>query len=138
MSNGCKPTHGFEIVLISHILEEVSKQQKSTYKTNGLFTDDLDDDDNMQLPTDLPPGQIYGSQRCMAGLPVSGIDNNDTKEVKLELLANTNRSNALQAVSKHYAPVRISKRVHENIYIGVYNPQCTAFLGLVNETCVEY
>ncbi|MBW0561170.1 hypothetical protein O181_100885 [Austropuccinia psidii MF-1] len=93
MSNGRKPTHGFEIVLISCILEEVSKQQKSTYETNGSFTDDLDDDDNMQLPTDLPPGQIYGFQRCMAGLPVSGIDNNDTKEVELELLANTNCSN---------------------------------------------
>ncbi|MBW0561169.1 hypothetical protein O181_100884 [Austropuccinia psidii MF-1] len=28
--------------------------------------------------------------------------------------------------------------MHKNTYIGVYNPQCTAFLGLVNETCVEY
>ncbi|MBW0520699.1 hypothetical protein O181_060414 [Austropuccinia psidii MF-1] len=93
MSNGRKPTHGFEIVLISRILGEASKQQKSTYKTNGLFTDDVDDNDNMQLPTDLPPGQIYGFQRCMAGLPVSWIDSNDTKEVKLELLENTNCSN---------------------------------------------
>ncbi|MBW0547060.1 hypothetical protein O181_086775 [Austropuccinia psidii MF-1] len=50
MLNGRKLTHGFEIVSISRILEEVSKQQKSTYNTNGLLTDDVDDNDNIAVP----------------------------------------------------------------------------------------
>ncbi|MBW0538666.1 hypothetical protein O181_078381 [Austropuccinia psidii MF-1] len=111
MENVRKPTHGFEIVLISRILEE--------------------------FHLDLPPGQIYGFQRCLAGLPVSGIDNSDIKEVELELLSNTTRSNSLQAGRKYYAPVRVTKSSHEHTYIGIYNPQCTIPLGLANETCVE-
>ncbi|MBW0471262.1 hypothetical protein O181_010977 [Austropuccinia psidii MF-1] len=112
MANTCKPTHGFEIVLFTQVFEE--------------------------YPPDLPPGHTYGNYQCLAGVPVSGITNNDLKEVELQLLANTSSLYALKAGQKYYAPVRIVKSPYENTYIGVYNPQCTTPLALSHDISVDF
>ncbi|MBW0492672.1 hypothetical protein O181_032387 [Austropuccinia psidii MF-1] len=112
MANTQKPTHGFEIVLFSQVFEE--------------------------YPVDLPPGQMYGNYQCVAGVPVSGISNDDLKEVELQLFENTSRSYALKAGGKYYIPVRIAKSANENTYLGIYNPQYTTYLGPTNNTLLNF
>ncbi|MBW0521897.1 hypothetical protein O181_061612 [Austropuccinia psidii MF-1] len=103
MANIQKLTHGFEIVLFSQVFEE--------------------------YPVDLPPGQMYCNYWCLAGVPVSGISNDDAKEIELQLFSNTLRSHALKAGEKYYVPVRIAKSPNENTYLGIYSPQYTTYLG---------
>ncbi|MBW0460319.1 hypothetical protein O181_000034 [Austropuccinia psidii MF-1] len=74
----------------------------------------------------------------VAGVPVSGISNDDVKEVKLQLFANTSRSYALRAGGNYYVPVRIAKSANENTCLGIYNPQYTTYLGPTNNTPLNF
>ncbi|MBW0566518.1 hypothetical protein O181_106233 [Austropuccinia psidii MF-1] len=103
MSSVKAPSHPFEITTISKILEE--------------------------SPIDLATGQLYANFNCDAAISCAGLNNDDPKDIRLNVSANTSRPYAFVARNIYSMKLRLVKSASGGTFTGYYVQNQPALLG---------